>query len=360
MRRAYGSGPRRTGATSRRALASSLDPMADNPIPRTGRRVVVRPDGQVGTESFEITPPGPGQVLVETVRTLISAGTELGNQEQHRTGDYIPGYSNTGRIIALGDGCDDYAVGDRVLSLGHHASHVTVSSAPQSLARLPEGVSFDDGAFGVMGSISMHGVRKARLELGEFAAVTGMGLVGQLALQLAARTGCELLIAVDLSAARLEIASRSGASHTLQPGDDLPARVAAITEDRGLDVAIEASGYPEILPVLFDMARIGGRIMALGSIWHRKVEGDFMDFHQKELVLVGCHQPKCPTTATPAWPWTQQYNRRQVLTMIERGELDVARLTSHRLPYTEAAEAYRLLRDERDKALGVLLTWGQS
>ena len=105
------------------------------------------------------------------------------------------------------------------------------------------------------------------------------------------------------------------------------------------------------------MARIGGRIMALGSIWHRKVEVDFMDFHQKELTLVGCHQPKCPTTATPAWPWTQQHNRRQVLKMIERGELDVARLTSHRMPYTEAGEAYRLLRHERDQALGVLFTW---
>ena len=331
--------------------------MADNPIPSTGRRVVVHPDDRVDTEPFEITPPGPGQVLVETVRTLISAGTELGSQEQRRTRGYTPGYSNTGRIIALGDDSGEYFVGDRVLSLGPHASHVTVSTEPRSLAKLPEGVSFDDGAFGVLGSVSMHGVRKARLELGEYVAITGMGLVGQLALQLAARSGCERLIAVDLSAVRLEIASRSGATHTLQADDDLPSRVAAITHDRGLDAAIEASGYPDILPVLFDMARIGGRIMALGSIWHRKVEVDFMDFHQKELILVGCHQPKCPTTATPAWPWTQQYNRRQVLKMIEHGELDVARLTTHRLPHTEAEEAYRLLRHERDRALGVLLTW---
>ncbi len=353
---AYGSGLRRTGATSRPAL-TALYPMADNPIPSTGRRVVIRPDDRVDTEAFEITPPGPGQALVETVRTLISAGTELGSQEQRRTRDYTPGYSNTGRILALGDGSGGYAVGDRVLSLGPHASHVTVSTQPQSLARLPDGVSFDDGAYGVLGSVSMHGVRKARLELGEFAAITGMGLVGQLALQLAARTGCELLIAIDPSAARLEIAAVTGATHTLVPGEDLPSRVAAVTGDRGLDAAIEASGYPEILPVLFDMARIGGRIMALGSIWHRKVEVDFMDFHQKELTLVGCHQPKCPTTATPAWPWTQQHNRRQVLKMIERGELDVARLTSHRMPYTEAGEAYRLLRHERDQALGVLLTW---
>ncbi len=332
--------------------------MAQTTIPATGIQVVVRPDNSVGTGTFEIRPPGRGEVLVETVSTLISAGTELGTQEQKRTHNFTPGYSNTGRIIALGEGVEGYKIGEGVLSLGQHASHVTVSAAPPSLAKLPDGVSFDDGTYGVLGSVSMHGVRKARIELGEFVAITGMGLVGQLALQLSAHTGCEQLIAIDLSDRRLEIALASGATHVLNPRRcDLRAEVERITERRGLDVMIEASGYPDLLPIAFDMARIGGRIMALGSIWHRKVEVDFMPFHEKELTLVGCHQPKCPTVATPAFPWTQQYNRRQILKMIERGKLNVGRLTTHRMPYTEAQEAYRLLRDERDQSLGVVLTW---
>ncbi len=325
---------------------------------QTGTQVVVRPDNSVGTKTTEVRAPGKGEVLVETVCTLISAGTELGTQEQGRTEDFTPGYSNTGRIIAIGEGVEGYEVDDRVLSLGRHASHVTVSAAPQSLAKLPETVSFEDGTFGVLGSVSMHGVRKARIELGEFACITGMGLVGQLALQLASRTGAEVLVAIDLSDPRLEVAKASGATHALNPNRcDLSAEVQSITEGRGLDVTIEASGYPELLPIAFDMARIGGRIMALGSIWHRKIEVDFMDFHLKELTLVGCHQPKCPTVATPAFPWTQQYNRRQILKMIERDEIDVSRLITHRVPYTEAGEAYRLLRDERDKSLGAVLTW---
>lgn len=325
---------------------------------QTGTQVVVRPDNSVGTRTTEVRTPGRGEVLVETVCTLISAGTELGTQEQGRTEDFTPGYSNTGRIIEIGEGVEGYEIGDRVLSLGSHASHVTVSAAPQSLAKLPETVSFEDGTFGVLGSVSMHGVRKARIELGEFACITGMGLVGQLALQLASRTGAEVLVAVDLSDPRLEVAKASGATHALNPSRcDLSAEIESITEGPGLDVTIEASGYPELLPIAFDMARIGGRIMALGSIWHRKIEVDFMDFHLKELTLVGCHQPKCPTVATPAFPWTQQYNRRQILRMIERDEIDVSRLITHRVPYTEAGEAYRLLRDERDKSLGAILTW---
>lgn len=332
--------------------------MTETAIQTVGTQVVVRPDNSVGTDTFEIRPPEQGEVLVETVRTLISAGTELGTQEQHRIYDFTPGYSNTGRIIALGEGVADYKIGDRVLSLGSHASHVTVSTTPPSLAKLPDRVSFDEGTFGVLGSVSMHGIRKARIELGEFVAITGMGLVGQLALQLAAQTGCELLIAIDLSDSRLEIAKASGATHVLNPSStDLWAEVQEITADRGLDVIIEASGYPELLPITFDMARIGGRIMALGSIWHRKVEVDFMEFHLKELTLVGCHQPKCPTVATPAFPWTQQYNRRQILKLIEHGQLNVNRLITHRLPHTEAGEAYRLLRDERDRSLGGVLTW---
>ena len=174
---------------------------------------------------------------------------------------------------------EGYEIGERVLSLGRHASHVTVSAAPQSLAKLPDSVSFDEGTFGVLGSVSMHGVRKARIELGEFACITGMGLVGQLALQLAAQAGAELLFAIDLSESRLEVARDSGATHALNPKRcDLRSEVGSITEGRGLDVTIEASGYPELLPIAFDMARIGGRIMALGSIWHRKVEVDLWIF----------------------------------------------------------------------------------
>ena len=83
-----------------------------------------------------------------------------------------------------------------------------------------------------------------------------------------------------------------------------------------------------------------------------------MDFHLKELVLMGCHQPKCPIHPTGLFPWTQQYNRGQILTMISDGRLMVKDLISHRLPATEAEEAYDLLREKRDGALGVILNWG--
>jgi hypothetical protein len=71
-------------------------------IPKTGRRVVVTPENRIELREFPIRQPVPGEVLSETARTLISAGTELGNQEQRRERDYTPGYSNAGRVIAAG------------------------------------------------------------------------------------------------------------------------------------------------------------------------------------------------------------------------------------------------------------------
>ena len=323
-----------------------------------GTQIIVKPDNTITVEDFEIRQPGRGEVLIETVSTLISAGTELGTQEQPRTNGFAPGYSNAGKIIAIGSDINDYAVGDRVLSLGRHATHVTTSATAQSLAIIPDDLTFDQGAYGVLGSVSLHGVRRAKVELGEFVAITGMGIVGQLALQLVSQTGCEILIALDLSNQRLRVAKDSGATHALNPQHvDVYSEINRITGGRGIDLVIEASGYPELLPVAFQLARIGGRIMLLGSIWHRKIEVDFMDFHEKELTLVGCHQPKCPTTSTHHFPWTQQYNRQQILKMILHDQLDVDVLTTHRVPYHQIAEAYRLLRDERDKSLGILLSW---
>lgn len=322
------------------------------------RRIAVIPTNHVEIEEFPVPKPGKGQVLIKTISTLISAGTELGSQEQKRDRNIYVGYSNAGEIIAVGEGVSDYQIGDRVLSLGQHASHVIASTAPQALARIPENVSFDEAAFGVLGSVSMHGVRKARIELGEFVAITGMGLVGQLALQLASKVGSEALIAIDPCDARLRMAEKLGATHALNPdGSDFKAEVNSITGNHGLDVTIEASGYPEALLYIFELSRIGGRIVQLGSIWHRIVEVDFMDFHLKELTLAGCHQPKCPTAETAYFPWTQQYNRRQILRMISDNRLNVSALISHKMPYHETEEAYRLLRDEKDKALGVVLDW---
>ena len=90
----------------------------------------------------------------------------------------------------------------------------------------------------------------------------------------------ETLIAVDLLDERLQKPKEGGATPAFNPQTvDLKAEIQKVTQERGLDVVVEASGYPELLPQIFDLCRIGGRVILLGSIWHRTVEIDFMDFH---------------------------------------------------------------------------------
>jgi len=322
-----------------------------------GECILVKEGGRCEIEKFVFREPKPDEVLIKTVSSLISAGTELGNQEVSKS-DFYPGYSNAGMIVAIGESVRGLSVGDRVLSLGNHATHVTVPAEPWSVVPIPDDVSFDHASFGVLGSVAMNGVRKAKIELGESVAISGMGLVGQLTLQLASKAGCESLIATDLIDFRLKIARELGATHVCNLKNcDVRGKVKELTGGRGLDAIIEASGYPEAILTAFDLARIGGRIILLGSIWNRKIEVDFMDFHLKDLTLIGAHQPKCPTAETIYFPWTQQYNRRQILKMISDNRLNVGKLITHKMHFTEASEAYRLLRDEKDKALGIILDW---
>ena len=130
-----------------------------------------------------------------------------------------------------------------------------------------------------------------------------------------------------------------------------------MTGGRGFDIIIEASGALPAIPQAVELAAIGGRILLLGSPWSRNVEVDFFEIHLKELTILGCHQPRCPTQATAFFPWTQEYNRNQILKMISDGRMDVKKLISQRLSFQKAGEAYRMLRDEKETSLGIVLEW---
>ncbi|MDA1191339.1 MAG: zinc-binding alcohol dehydrogenase [Candidatus Poribacteria bacterium] len=320
-----------------------------------GWRVVVRPDNTAETEPFDVPEARPGHVLIRAEYAAISAGTELGTQEQKRGGDVHPGYSNVGKVIALGEGVSHVKVGDRVLTAGNHASHVVAAVGHAYFQRVPEGLSLKRAAFGVLGMVAMHGARKARVEWGEHVVVVGAGMIGQLTLRLLATCGAETLTAIDLSDFRLDKARLGGATHALNPAKaDVRGELDRITKGRGVDVVVEASGFPEVLPAMFDALRVGGRCVLLGSIWHRKVELDLMPFHEKELTLVGAHQPKAADRSTALTPWSRDYNGQSFLERLGDGRLDLDPLITHVLPATDAGYAYRQLRDARDEALGVL------
>ena len=194
--------------------------------------------------------PAPGRLLVRVRASLISPGTELGAW----TGKVRPeepvapyrtfGYQNAGEIIALGDGCTGFAVGQRVACMGAgYAVHGEYASVPQRMATpLPDSVSDEEGAFVALAATAMHAVRRAELVFGEDVAVLGLGVVGQLVAQVCRAAGARVQ-AFDQFPLRVERARRCGIENALaETGDAAVARSAGITEGRGLDCAMICFG----------------------------------------------------------------------------------------------------------------------
>jgi polar amino acid transport system substrate-binding protein len=205
--------------------------------------------------AYDVPSPGVqrGRVLVRTAASLISAGTEkvavdsgkkslLGRAKErpdlvkqviekvraeglikaYRSvqtkldGTTALGYSAAGIVSAVGDGVTGFLPGDRVACAGAgYASHAEVISVPQNLCvRLPENVSFEEGAFGTLGAIALQGVRLAEPTLGEAVVVMGLGLLGQLTVQLLRANGCRVF-GIDLDRTKFELAIELGAEMSL-------------------------------------------------------------------------------------------------------------------------------------------------
>lgn len=270
------------------------------------------------------------------------------------------GYCNAG--VVLEAGASSFAVGDRVVSNGPHAEIVSV---PKNLcARIPEGVSDEAAAFTVLGAIALEGMRLAQPLLGECFAVTGLGPIGLIAVQLLRANGCRVL-AIDLDARRLELARRWGAETVeIARGEDAVAAAERFSRGRGMDGVLIAAATKSSEPMhqAALMSRKRGRIVLVGVAG---LELSRDDFYKKELSLqVSCSYG--PGRYDPAYEregqdypvgyvrWTAQRNFEAVLDLMRDGRVDVAPLLTHRFAFERAAEAYELIGSE-EFHLGVLL-----
>src|SRR5687768_5697760 len=214
-----------------------------------------------------------GRVLVRTVASLISAGTERASvelvskgllQEARQRPDLVKavvakvksegllntfasvrdkmaasqslGYSAAGIVAAVAEDVTEFHIGDRVACAGvGFASHAEVLSVPKNLCvHLPEQVSFEAGAFGTLGAIALQGVRLAEPTLGESVVVIGLGLVGQLTVQLLKANGCRVF-GIDLDEKKIQLAKRLGAEHGCAPSAGAKQSVLEWSRGRGAD-----------------------------------------------------------------------------------------------------------------------------
>jgi len=298
------------------------------------------------------------KVAVDGLLTTIEA-------VQAKLAQPIPlGYSNVGRVSAVGRKVTGFQIGDRVVSNGPHADVVKVPS--QLCAKIPDAVSDEAAAFAVVGAIGLQGIRLAQPTLGESVVVIGTGLIGQLIVQMLRSHGCRVL-AVDMDQSRLDLAAKYGAE-VCNPGrgEDVVQVATRFSRGRGVDaVLITASTKSsEIISQAARMSRKRGRIILIGVTG---LELNRAEFYEKELTFqVSCsygpgrydadYEEKGHDYPIGFVRWTAQRNFEAVLDLMASGQIDVAPLISHRLPFDQAEDAYDVLSSD-SKALGILFQY---
>ncbi|PYX84576.1 MAG: hypothetical protein DMG68_20380 [Acidobacteria bacterium] len=246
----------------------------------SAHHVLVRPLYSLissGTETASIHQEGVLKAVAENPSHLSKIWNVLKVQGPVRTFNEIKaklseyavlGYSGAGVIVDKHKTVTDLEIGDRVAYGGEGTGHAeTILVGRNLVVKVPEAVPFEHACFATLGSIALNGVRIANISLGEKVAVVGLGLVGQLITQLVRLQG-GFVVATDLKADRVELASRLGADMSLVGGAQFQEQVSALTDGQGVDCVIVAAAAKSSAPcrLAVDICRDRGRIVAVGAV----------------------------------------------------------------------------------------------
>jgi predicted dehydrogenase/threonine dehydrogenase-like Zn-dependent dehydrogenase len=280
------------------------------------------------------------------------------------------GYSTAGTVMGVGEGVTGIAPGDRVACAGQdYASHAEIVCVPQNLcARIPEGVELSHAAFTTLGAISMQGVRQADSRVGEIVAVIGLGLVGQLTMQILRAAGCRVL-GIDVNEAACDLAAQCGCDAVALK--DVEGEAARLTNGFGVDAAIITASTESNDPITLAarISRQRGRIVMVG-VTGMEVPRDL--FYQKELDFrlsrscgPGRYDPLYEEHGVD-YPigyvrWTEQRNMEAFLQLVASKRIDLAPLVTHMFEIDDAPKAYELITGKTgERFVGVLLKYDEA
>lgn len=347
----------------------------------------------------------PNNILVEVSHSLISTGTEMASvnlsgasliakakerpQEAAKVLNSIRvrgiqktfeivrnkldewkalGYSCSGQVIAVGANARGFQVGDRVACAGQGlANHAEVVSVPATLAvKIPAGVADVDASFVTLGAIALQGVRRADVRLGETVCVIGLGLIGQITVQLLSAAGCRV-IGLDLDKSRVGLATKHGLTAGASDNEQLKSQVDHLTGGMGVDATLITASTSSSEParLSFDITRKKGKVVIVGAVGMDLQRSPFYEKEQDFLISCsygpGRYDPEYEAGAKD-YPfayvrWTENRNMQAFLELLGAGKLNVATLVEKIFPIDDATAAYDLLGKEGAKPLAVVLSY---
>lgn len=367
--------------------------------------------GELFVDEVPVPSISKGMVLVENKFSLISAGTErstvsvakanlLGKAKQRpdlvaqvlqnvkkeglkATIDKVRtkldslkalGYSTSGVVCASMDTNGQFKPGDRVACAGQdYASHAEMVAIPQNLvAKIPEGVSFEEAGFTTLGAIALQGVRQASPKLGENVCVIGLGLLGQITCQLLEANGCNVF-GIDLSENLVQLSLEQGASEALNRNDpNLLAAVENFTKGYGFDSIIITAAAPTNDPIELsaEIAAKKGKVVVVGAV-KMDIPRD-PHFYRKELELkMSCsygpgrydvnYEEQGVDYPFAYVRWTEQRNMEAFLELLAKKAINLQPLITHIFDIDEAEKAYDIvLGKNKEPHIGILLKYEQN
>lgn len=305
-----------------------------------GTAVMWRRPGKVWPLGFDLPKPGPGEILIRTVASAVSPGTERALYARFPNTStsfpLIPGYSAAGEVAAVGREVRGLKSGDPVAGSAPHASIALLPA--KEVHSVPEGVALEEAAFVQLGVIAAQALHQGAVAPGARALILGQGIVGQLIAQMAAAAGAR-------------VASSARSLRRSNPVLQRVARVAPLGEVAGreeFDVVFEATGHPDGPSLALGMVRRGGRVVLAGST--RGVTGgfDFGAMADREVEVVGAHVSGARDPGESA-QW--------FLTLLAKRKIEVKLLIQERVHPWEAGWLYRKLTEPGDATVGALFRW---
>lgn len=282
------------------------------------KRIVYHGIQDIRLEETEIPTPGPGEVVVKNKVTL-TCGTDckMFMRGYRYQPPHLIGHEASGDVVAVGEGVTKFKVGDRVVAhntapchkcywckkgqhsmcvdlpsnLGAYAEYqlIPANIVNETMFKLPDDMEYKQAALTEPLSCAVYGISNVEIELGDSVVVNGCGPIGLMFIRLAVLRGARV-IACDKQPNRLKLAQKLGAAEIINIDEkDQIQAVRDLTEDsRGVDVAIEAAGLPQVWEIAFQQVRAGGQVLCFGGTKKdTTVNIDCTRMHYEQITIKG-------------------------------------------------------------------------
>ncbi len=301
--------------------------------------------------------------LIKNHYSLISPGTELALFCKTHVGFDDPnvqwakypiaaGYASVGEVIKNSDNLD-INVGDIIMHYKPHSDYSIIDYKNDLFFKVNNKENEKKSLFTRFGQISYTAVAASQKKEGHVL-VYGGGLIGNICAQLFKIVTNREVTVADLSNKRLELAKKCGLN-TLNPSDnDYLEQIDKITNKKGFDTVVEATGVPSVLNNALDIVNMRGEVILLGSTRGYVSINPYRDIHRKFLNVIGAHENRYEKFVGEK---NQKSFGDNVLKFIENQKLSVDMFITDNITVDEIEKAYFSLIEDKDKHLAIIINW---